>query len=992
MRFSYFKLTEVVAILRVHQDRPVSLRQGRPKNTNHVVAWIGNHSFFRVSPIPSAHALLCLALLLTSGTLLAQQPDVIVEIQVHGNRSVPADVVRAHVFTKPGDIYDQNAIERDFNSLWNTAFFEDIRFEREATPKGWIIHIYVKERPRIKTISYSGINAISKSDILDRFKQEKVGLSPQSQYDPTKVKHAEVVIRQLEAEHGRQFATVRTEVRPIPPANVEVTFAVREGPKVKVGHIKFEGNRHVKSRELRSAMHFLKPIGVPHSIFLESLFAKTYDASKLETDMELVREAEQNKGYFKANIGQPVTKIRDTGHAGFHIPLLQHGPGKSMDITVPIEEGDQYRLGGITFKGNKSLNNSKALRSVFPMKDGDIFNRKLFAKGLENLKNAYASQGFINYTPIPVPSFDEQKKTVSWEIEVDEGKQFYVRRIEFQGNTTTRDKVIRREVVLEEGQLYNEQYWKLGIQRLNQLGFFDQIKPDDPDTTERRLDEKNGQVDLTLKLKERGKNQIGLTGGVSGLSGSFIGLSYSTNNFLGLGETLSVQANLGSLQRSIMFGFTEPYMFDRPLTAGFTVYGTKLTYDQARQSALITGQVLNVSQAELQSLQNYTQASKGFTLNASYPLPARRFGYGKRVGLTYTYDVSSLVALTNASKNLFSFLAFSGISGPNALNGITTSKVLLSYTQNTLDAALYPHSGSELFLGAEVSGLGGTVKSIRPIVDYKHYFPVQNKRNAIGVHFLGSFMSGYGGLVAPPFQRFYMGGENDLRGFDIRSVSPVAFLPTASTISLRNPDNSIVPRDPSNPLSPPYTVRVPVDQITFPGGDLSLVTNAEYRITIAGPVAIAPFFDFGFDPVVRRSQLRINSGQLAALNQLPFGCPSVDPVSGQCFGTQNFNFSQELNIVDASNWQPRASTGLELQVFLPIVNAPFRIYWAYNPWRLDQQSQAPIPVTRDMFPGCPGPNCVAGDYTYQLTKNTFSPQYLLREPRKTFRFTVGTTF
>ncbi len=927
-----------------------------------------------------------------SSLAAAQQPDVIVEIVPHGNRSVPGDVIRAHVFTKAGDIYDPAAIERDFNSLWNTGFFEDIRFEREATPKGWILHIYVKERPRIKQISYLGINAISKSDILDRFKQEKVGLSPESQFDYTKVKHAEVVVRQLESEHGHQFATVRTEIRQLPPAGVDVTFVVREGPKVKVGKIRFEGNRHVSSRDLRHAMHFLRPVGVPHSIFLENLFAKTYDASKLDDDMELVREEEQNRGYFKANVGQPQTRIRDTGHTGFHIPLLQHGPGKAMDISVAIDEGDQYRLGSITFKGNKTLNNAKALRNVFPIKDGDTFNRKLFAKGLENLKNAYGTQGFINYTPVPTPTFDEQKKLVSWEIEIDEGKQFSVRRIEFQGNTTTRDKVIRREVVLEEGQLYNEQLWKIGIQRLNQLGFFDQIKPDDPQTTERHLDEKAGTVDLTLKLKERGKNQIGLTGGVSGLSGSFIGLSYTTNNFLGLGETLSMQANLGSLQRSIQFGFTEPYLFDRPLTAGFTIYGTKLTYDQARQNALITGQVLNVSQAQLQSLQNYTQASKGFTVNASYPLPARRFGYGKRVGLTYTYDVSSLVALTDASKNLFSFLAFSGISGPNALNGIVTSKVLFSYTQNTLDASLYPHSGSELFLGAELSGLGGTVRSIRPIVDYKHYIPVQNKRNAIGFHFLGSFMSGFGGLVAPPFQRFYMGGENDLRGFDIRSVSPVAFLPTASSISLRNPDGSIVPRDPTNPLSPAYTIRVPVDQISFPGGDLSLVANAEYRITIAGPVAIAPFIDFGFDPVVRRSQLRINSGQLASLNQLPFGCPSVDPVSGQCLGGQNFNFSQELNIVGSTNWQPRVSTGLELQVFLPIVNAPFRIYYAYNPLRMDQISQAPIPISRSMFPGCPGPNCAAGDYTYQLSKNTFSPQYLLREPRKTFRFTVGTTF
>ena len=938
---------------------------------------------------------LCLAwavVLLWMTPRATAQSDVVSAIEIHGNRGVPADVIRAHVYTKPGDVYDDAAIYRDFMSLWNTNFFEDIRMEKEATPKGWILHIYVKERPRIKQISYAGISAISKSDILDRFKQEKVGLSPESQFDYTKVKHAEVVVRQLEAEHGHQFATVRTEIRQLPPAGVDVTFVVREGPKVKVGKIRFEGNRHVKSRDLRQAMHYLKPIGVPHSIFLENIFAKTYDASKLDDDMELVREEEQNRGYFKANVGQPQTRIRDTGHTGFHIPLLQHGPGKSMDITVSIDEGDQYRLGSITFKGNKILNNARALRGVFPIKDGDIFNRKLFAKGLENLKNAYGTQGFINYTPVPTPTFDEQKKTVSWEIEIDEGKQFSVRRIEFQGNTTTRDKVIRREVVLEEGQLYNEQLWKIGIQRLNQLGFFDQIKPDDPQTTDRHLDEKAGTVDLTLKIKEKGKNQIGLTGGVSGLSGSFIGLSYSTNNFLGLGETLSMQANLGSLQRSIMFGFTEPYLFDRPLTAGFTIYGTKLTYDQARQSALITGQVLDVSQAQLQSLQNYTQASKGFTINTSYPLPARRFGYGKRVGVTYTYDVSSLVALTDASKNLFSFLAFSGISGPNALNGIITSKVLFNYSQNTLDASLYPHKGSELFLGTEFSGLGGTVRSIRPIVDYKHYIPVQNRRNAIGLHFLGSFMSGFGGLVAPPFQRFYMGGENDLRGFDIRSVSPVAFLPTASSISLRNPDGSVVPKDPSNPFSQPYTIRVPVDQISFPGGDLSLVGNVEYRITIAGPVAIAPFFDLGFDPVVRNSQLRINSGQLASLNQVPFGCPSLDPVSGQCLGGQTLNFSRQLSVVGSTNWQPRASTGLELQVFLPVVNAPFRIYWAYNPLRMDDQSQAPVPISRSMFPGCPGPNCAAGDFTYQLTKNTFSPQYLLREPRKTFRFTVGTTF
>src|SRR5262249_13662893 len=150
------------------------------------------------------------------------------------------------------------------------------------------------------------------------------------------------------------------------------------------------------------------------------------------------------------------------------------------------------------------------------------------------------------------------------------------------------------------------------------------------------------------------------------------------------------------------------------------------------------------------------------------------------------------------------------------------------------------------------------------------------RRNTLGYNVTASFMTGYGGLVAPPFQRFYLGGENDLRGFDIRSVSPVAFLPSTTAIALRNPDGSIVPKDPSNPLRGNYTIPLPLDQIVFPGGDFSLVTNFEYRITIAGPVAIAPFVDTGIDPILRTSQLRVNDSELNLINSTIFGCPAQD--------------------------------------------------------------------------------------------------------------------
>jgi outer membrane protein insertion porin family len=925
-------------------------------------------------------ALLCL----TANSMVWAQNDVVSEIDVTGNRRIPKETILARIFTKPGDIYDASALERDFNSLWNTGYFVDIKFVREQTPKGWRIIVQVKEKPTIREINYVGLSSVSNSDVLDRFKLDKVGLVVESQYDPTRIKKAEVSIRNLLSEHGRQFATIRTEVRQIPPAAVGITFAIKEGPKVKVGKIRFEGNKNIKNRTLKAAMKNLGPIGIPHSIFLQSIFAKTYDATKLEEDTERVRAEYQNRGYFKANITDPKTQIHDTGHKGPHIPLLQSGAGKAVDITMPIEEGERYRLGKITFKNNKFIQNTAALRNLFPLKDGDIFSREKIAKGLENLRKAYGEVGFINFTSVPSTTFDDEKKLANLEIDVDEGKQFYVRRIEFTGNTTTRDKVIRRELALEEGGIYNSRLWELSLLRLNQLSYFDQLKPDDPNVTDKKLDEKNGLVDLTLHVHEKGKNSIGLNGGVSGLEGAFIGLNYSTNNFLGRGETLQVQLSVGNLARSAMFGFTQPYMFDRPLQFGFTVFGNKINYDQARQLSVFSGQNLSLPSAVLQNLQNYSQSSVGATTSLSYPL-RRSF---KRLGITYSIDRSNLLPLSTASKTLFDFIAFSGISGPNAVNGIITSKIFPNFSFNTLDSGLFPHSGHQMTIGAEFAGIGGTVRSIRPIVEYKKFYPVQNRRNAIGYRVQGSYITGYGGLVAPPFQRFYMGGENDLRGFDVRSVSPVAFLPNSNAITLTNPDGTPVPKNPLNPRLGNWTVPIPVDQIVFPGGDLSFVGNLEYRITIAGPVAVAPFIDVGLDPIVRPSQLRIADVQYDRVISTPFGCPELD--SGyNCVGGNLLNPvpSQNLHVLGQTNWRPRGDTGLELQMFLPVINAPFRIYWAYNALRVDQDANPPIPVTRSMFPAG-----AAGDYTYHLAVNTYSPSFELREPRKTFRFTVATTF
>src|SRR5581483_6339473 len=411
---------------------------------------------------------------------------------------------------------------------------------------------------------------------------------------------------------------------------------------------RIEGNKKVGSKTLVRAMKNSHPIGIPHSIVLESLFHKTFDATKLSEDAERVRMAYQDRGYFKALVQEPTTKIRDTG-GGFRIWPFG-GKGKAVDITVPVEEGERFRLGQITFKNNKAVTNTAGLRKLFQLKDGDVFNRTAIAKGLDNLRKAYGELGYINFTSVPNTEIDDDKRLINLEIDVDEGKQYSVRRIEFKGNTTTRDKVIRRELALEEGQVYNSRAWEFSVLRLNQLNYFEALKPDQD--TETKRNDQAGTVDLTLKVKEKGKNSIGLTGGVSGLAGSFIGLNYQTNNFLGLGETLTFSAQFGDLQRSFVFGFTEPYLFDRPISTGFTLFSSRYSFDQAKQTALLLGQSVSINP---QFIQNYNQDSTGFTVFASYPL--RKFSF-TRLGVTYGYSRTNITAFNQASTLLFTQLQY----------------------------------------------------------------------------------------------------------------------------------------------------------------------------------------------------------------------------------------------------------------------------------------------------------------------------------------------
>ena len=674
---------------------------------------------------------------------------------------------------------------------------------------------------------------------------------------------------------------------------------------------------------------------------------------------------------------------------------------------MPVEEGARYRLGTITFTGNKAVTNTRALRGTFAVKDGEWFNATLIGKGLENLKKSYGQLGFINFGAIPKPVFDEDKKTVSLVVDIDEGKPFYVSRIEFQGNTVTRDKVIRRELMLDEGSVYNSQLWEYSLLRLNQLEYFEPLKVEQD--SEAHQDADAGTVELLLKVKEKGKNSIGLNGGISGLSGAFLGVNYQTNNFLGLGETLSVQGNLGNMSRQFMFGFTQPYVRNRPLNMGFQLFNSKQDFNAAKQYQVSTSST-NLSEAQKSLTQNYNQASTGFNYSISYPLRRHSF---QRLGFTYSLSKSSITAFSTASQTFFQTISFrSGIQGSNALDGIVSSSASFSYSYNTVNNPMRPHSGKEYNAVMQVAGLGGNVRYFNPMVSAKAFYPMHylkfapDGRNVLALRAQLGYVQGFGGDVAPPQNRFYAGGEAELRGFDVRGATPYGYVPTRVNVQLTNPDGSCVPRDVNNASEGQcLQVPLPIYGIASIGGDTSLTANIEYRIPIGGPVTFAFYSDFGIDAALNHSQLKQSVEGFKSLTAPLYGCQSIQNTGSEssCYSTitgESVGFKRDIHPIRGTNFVPRMSSGAEISAFVPIINAPLRLFYAYNPLRLydrpycnsvilgaNKQSCTAELVTRDMFPSGD-----AGEYTYKEVMEGYGSRYLFREPRKTFRLTVSTTF
>ena len=822
------------------------------------------------------------------------------------------------MWTPWNEVTEQTAKD-DFGRLWATNFLDDLSIETQDYTfsngvVGKIVIYDMEERERVKNVTYEGTKNIDRTKITEQLKEKGIELRLDSFLDENTLHRVESVLKGMMAEKGFTNAEVSHKTSPLPGGTklVNIAFNISDGPKLRIRDIEFVGNQAFSDRKLARKMKDNK--AKKGLIFMTLFRSATYKEDKYEDDAEKVAGYYREQGYVRARVGNPeVRTIRDE----------KDGKTRWIQLRIPVTEGPRYRVGTFDFAGNTVVK-SDNLRPMFKVKEGEWYSEKKVRDGLKKAQEAYGAGGYMEFTgypdlnpkndglapvqtdgnaaaatPTPAPPPTDGaalKPIVDVTMRLSEGKQFFVNRISFVGNTTTRDNVIRREMRLVEGSTFNTESLKYSIRRLNQLGYFKQLEGNDKDMKVDKVAGRDNAVDVTLRVEEQNRNQVTFGAGVSQYEGFFGQLSFQTANFLGRGESLTASAQAGSRSQNYQLAFTEPFLFDRNLTGGIDIFKRSLQY-----------------------IGYYTQKSTGG--NITFGFPVQDFA---RMFVNYSYESVGVADLNEALLDPACVVSSRGCStinvtdlskiSPTALESLrrnpflfdsfligskgnrTISKVQPSYVFNTIDNPIFPGNGKRFTAAIDLGGLGGNTSFYKPTLEAIWYHP-HTSRSSFGGRVQFEYIEPYRGTTSlPVFERLFLGGEYSVRGYDIRSIGPT----------------------------------VPGSQIVL-GGNKSLLFNGEYIITVAGPVRLVLFYDAG--------QVRDFGQQFGLKEDLTrqvFPAPPllVDPFSGFSFGgLEDPNAPVPHTEVVGRTSAFKTSTGAEIRFFMPVLNVPFRLIFAANPQR-----------------------------------------------------------
>jgi len=751
--------------------------------------------------------------------------------EASGNTTVATDTIRVYLGVNQGDPYDPVAIQRNFLNLWQTGLFDDIRLETDAAPNGGVIvRAVVKERPRIGAVEYRGNKELNTAKINEQLDKDKIDLHVGNTVEQTLVRRAAESIKKAYSEGGFEGVTVDTTMEDMPDGEKKIVFNVSEGIKATVARVFFTGNNHFSTRVLRRQMKEVKENNIITWIRKKNL----YIPSKLDEDLEHIKNYYQDFGYTSVAFGEP--------------QVVTSGKLKKqrVSITIPIKEGTIHHLGEVSVTG-ATLLKADAFTGNFPLKKGDVIRRKVIQDRIDAIDEIYRARGYI-YSYINPEYVEKDANVVDVHIQVYEGDQFRLGRLEFQGNNTTKDKVLRREIFLDEGGIMDMETFKQSIYKLGQLGYFK--VNDNPDF---KVNQEKKTVDVTVKGTEEGKNDVQFGGGYSEGTGFFVQTQFSTRNFLGEGENLGVSFQRGNRQNFYSLSYSDPWFMDTPNSLGISLFNRDTNYP------------LSIG---------YQEQSKGGSIAYGYRL--HRFD---SLSLVYGLEHVKTHEETNVAPDLNGNVPISDILDAT----YTSSSIGPSYSYDSRDNPFDTTRGARVAMGMTFSGgpLGGTIHAIRPTFATTKYFKI-SKRSSFSVNvdlgYLRPLDYGKGcfltydnfeqnsKLCVPKGQRFFVGGEYSVRGFEYGTLGPNETVNGVTQVA---------------------------------GGYKQVFFNSEYVIKINDPLRLVFFGDggwaYGYRDKIDPSKLRYSTGAELRIFLPVFQFPirfiyAINPASkpGDKFKTFNF--------------------------------------------------------------------------------------------------------
>jgi len=665
----------------------------------------------------SAAALVALVLSLSPSGGRATEP-VLARVAIEGNVRVEDDAIRVNLESRPGGPLDRGRVDRDVRAIYQMGFFDQVDVDVREEPDGHVLVFKVRERPLVRKVEIEGTDKVKREDL-----EGALRVRPHTIFDPAKAREGIAAARKLYAEKGYLDASIELDSEPAGENEVDITYEVKEGSPIRVREIRIEGNEAFSDRRLRRIMQ-------TKTGWLLSPFtgAGNLNRDVLRTDAERLTAWYYDHGYVTVRVDEPQVERDDDG----------------LVVTVKIEEGEQFRVSSVGIEGDNIPDEVRLLEGL-ETKPEEVFSAGGIRDDVQLLVTRLSDDGYAFADVEPATNVDVEAKTVEVRFQVNRGKPVVVDRIEVAGNSKTRDKVVRREMRLQEQEAFSGGKLRKSRESLQRLGFFREVNIGTRRTT------RDDRLDLVVDVKEGQTGSVSAGAGFSSADALLFNVQIQENNLFGRGQRLVLNADVGSVRRNIVLSFTEPYFRGTPLTVGVDAFNWRLEFD------------------------GFDREGTGIGVQGTYPVVA--FGYDTllglpmedvRVGLGYRFEEAKIEDLdSDATKSI------RAEEGTSVISSVTPR-----ISRNTLNHAFDPTAGSVQDVSVEVAGLGGD-KFLKAEIRNRFYYTfLRSKRFGDFTYSLGTtagWGTGQGGLDGhdlPLFERYFPGGINSIRGFEARTMGP----------------------------------------------------------------------------------------------------------------------------------------------------------------------------------------------------------------------------